>query len=349
MLIYWIVLAALLFTSPVLGDANIEISEEGPLINSRQELEVFVGPKGKVIKSPNYPRREQQQGREGWVQLGMMISPEGKAYEVVVTDSTGNKAFEKAALNAVKKWVFQPALMDGVPIDAGSNFKIKFALSGAAGASSKFVRAIGRFKKHIANDDKEAADKELSSIRVKNLYEDAFLNIARYSYYEKWGSDYQRLYALRRGIAHEDDAHYLPKKLYVTALLSMFFLEVKQKDFARALKTWKLLEGRKLDDNTVSSLQNVVNKITVLESDDRTYSVAGEIGESFSWNYRLLKNNFNITVEHGELAEIKLRCDKKYVFFRYKPKTIYRISEKYGHCGIEVVGNPGSKFSLIQS
>ena len=93
------------------------------------QLEVFIGPKPIDLKTPKYPRKEQRLGKEGWVQLNFMISPEGKPYEVVVTDSVGSEAFEKTALRTLKRWTYEPALMDGVPIDAGSNFKIVFALT----------------------------------------------------------------------------------------------------------------------------------------------------------------------------------------------------------------------------
>jgi len=39
-------------------------------------------------------------GREGWVVLNMMIDPQGKPYEAMVVDSSGNPAFEKAALRS---------------------------------------------------------------------------------------------------------------------------------------------------------------------------------------------------------------------------------------------------------
>lgn len=50
----------------------------------------------------------------------------------------------------------------------------------------------------------------------------------------------------------------------------------------------------------------------------------------------------------GEMAEIKLRCDKKYVFFHYYPEISYRTPQEYGDCQMELVGNPGTRFNLIQ-
>ena len=63
----------------------------------------------------------------------------------------------------------------------------------------------------------------------------------------------------------------------------------------------------------------------------------------------LYKNRFSIVVGAGHLNEIKLRCDKRYVFFKYDPQMTYDISDKYGRCEIELVGETGTKFALTQS
>src|SRR5882724_13069905 len=46
-------------------------------------------------------------------------------------------------------------------------------------------------------------------------------------------------------------------------------------------------------------------------------------------------------------SQIKLRCDKKYVFFQFDPALEYKVADKYGKCFIEVVGDPETKFELI--
>jgi len=344
------VLAFLLLAIPSTGNANENIQPDDEAEAPQTQLDVFTGPKPMDLKPPTYPRKERRQGKEGWVQLNFMVSAEGKPYEVVVTDSTGIEAFETAALRTVTGWTFEPALMDGVPIDAGSSFKIKFALSGpGTGARSSFVRGYKKLSKFISDDDKESADAELAGLNVQNLYEDAYVNLARYNYYKKWGDERQQLAALRRAIAHETDANYLPKKVFVSALLSMFMLEVVTQDFARALATWKVLETQGVDERKMTALQGAVDDILTLTGDDRTYDVSGTIGPSSSWYYRLLKNSFSVHVASGVVAEIRLRCKKKYVFFPYEPDIQYRISDNSGSCGIELVGDPGTTFSLVQS
>ena len=68
----------------------------------------------------------------------------------------------------------------------------------------------------------------------------------------------------------------------------------------------------------------------------------------YSWFTRWLKKNFEIEVLQGELAEIKLRCQKNYVLLRYHAEHAYQIPRSYGACAMELLGNPGTEFKLAQ-
>ena len=104
-----------------------------------------------------------------------------------------------------------------------------------------------------------------------------------------------------------------------------------------------------INKEDLAAYQKAIDRILVLKEDDRTYSVPGQIALNTRWFYRLLKNQFRIVVATGDIAEIKLRCDKNYFFFKYEPEIQYRISDSDGFCWIELVGDPGTTFELVQS
>ncbi len=313
-------------------------------------LNVFVGPKFKEPRAALYPRSEQIRGREGWVNVNFMIDPAGIPYEAVVTDSTGNEAFEKAALKAVAKWQFEPASINGVPIDAGYNQKIRFQLTGPGkGARREFVRTYKQLIQAISDQEKAAADALLASLDVENLYEDAFLHIAKFNYFRVWGDEPQRLAALTHAVAYESGPDYLPKKLYEFALTALFPMQVNAQDFVSALGTWYAIETHKIKVDRADELRRIVANIETLREDDRSYAVRGEIGGNSSWFFHLLKHRFEIVIDEGRLAEIKLRCREKYVFFRFEPNMRYTVADEATFCAIEAVGDPGTKFSLVQS
>jgi hypothetical protein len=87
----------------------------------------------------------------------------------------------------------------------------------------------------------------------------------------------------------------------------------------------------------------------LLQQKSAPYSVTGTIGDGSSWFITLFKKNFQIEVVSGRVAEIKLRCDKDYVLFRYEPEMNYKVADRLDKCQMEVVGDPATTFKLIQS
>lgn len=315
-------------------------------------LEVFTGPESKDLKPPWYPRERQRESGEGWVQLNFMIDVSGKPYEIAVTDSMGHPSFERAAIRALKKSSFEPAKLDDQPLDAGHAMKYVFALSGpSAGPRRQAVAAYRRLTRAVEQDEREGAERELAAIeqlRKRNLREDALIDVGKYNYYRKWGSVRQQLQALDRAIAYEASAKYLPEKMFAAAHLSRFSLLVETRDYGRALRAFDTLRTLELDEQTLQALQATVGRIEALRDDERSFSVPGEIEDSAKWDYRLLKNDFAIEDVQGEIAEVKLRCARNYVFFRFEPNIKYHIADNNGPCLLTLVGDPGTVFMLTQ-
>lgn len=311
-------------------------------------VEVFKGPKAIRTPGPAYPESERVVGNEGWVHVNFMIDPRGKPYEVAVVESTGNKAFEKAAVSAVEKWTFEPATGGGTPIHAGQDYKVLFHMNApATGASKQFVRAYRNLIEAIASDDRTRADEELSKLKVQNLYEDAYLNLGKYNYHLKWGSESEQLHDLRRAIAHETGPRYLRKEAFVIALTSLLALELKAQDIARALKTWEKLRPIAPREH-IERWQVVIDQVQELRKSDRAFRLSAQMDEGTSWYGELFKNRFEVVVLSGKVSDIKLRCEKQYLFFRHEPGLQYKVDAPSGNCSIELIGEPGTKFDLIQ-
>jgi TonB family protein len=284
---------------------------------------------------------------EGWVRLGFMVSPDGKPYEVHVLEAVGDRAFVQEALRSIKRATFEPARLDGTPIDAGTTIKLKFSIvGGAKGAGENFVRRYDDVNKAIDKHDRVAADAAMSKIVVTNLYEDAYFGVTQYRYAVEWGDNVQAMAGLRRAIASESTAHYLAKPVFQSALRSMVLLDAKSMNFADALINWQILRNTGIDD-AKTGLQSVIDKIEALKASDQTYAVPGEITDS-AWPYLLFKNRFSLAVSEGHISTIKLLCERKLVTFQFDPALAYQVSERAGKCWILVDGDPGTKFKLVQ-
>jgi TonB family protein len=157
-------------------------------------IEVFLAPRPKNIAAPDCDEPGRRHigacealldGAEGWVELGFMVDPRGKPFEVTVIRSTGNKVFEATATKAIEQSTFEPGSLDGKPIESGSEMKYLFVnrnMRDSPGANSTFIREYKGLMTAINSTDRAAADAALGKLKVGNLYEDAYFGIATYSY-----------------------------------------------------------------------------------------------------------------------------------------------------------------------
>lgn len=314
-------------------------------------IEVYYGPKRISTAPPKYPRRALRREEEGWVQLNLMVDTDGKAYEISASDYAGDAEFVDAAIAAIKRWRFEPAHLDGVPLDAGASFKITFALRGGVnGASSRFVKAYKELVGAITREERVEADVLLRKLQVKNLYEDAYSNIAQFLYAEKWGSERTQRHALRQAIAFEDDATYLPAALFSWGLRRLIVLQLAEEHHPEALASTRRLldERRKLPEEQRAIFQKLQDELLVLRDSDSSFARQATVGKSNRYWLALWRDQFSVQVLSGEVAELKLRCGKGYVFFRFDPELTYRAPNADKSCTLEVVGNPGSELRITQ-
>ncbi len=67
-----------------------------------------------------------------------------------------------------------------------------------------------------------------------------------------------------------------------------------------------------------------------------------------TWYIHLFKRHFQAQVSQGHIAEVKLRCEKHYVFFAFDPTLRYEVAGKDGDCSMQLLGDPGTRFKLLQ-
>ena len=329
--------------APATASAPTPVAESTP---ATAALDVFTAPSLKRTGKPVFPLSEVGTGREGWVVLSTMVDATGKPYAVTVVDSTGNTKFERSAQRWMESQTFEPATSRGAPIDAAYRYKLIFKSDYDASAAHSFATAYRTAHAAIGSGDRAGADVALQGMKIQTLYEDALYNLCQFLYFQKWGTGEQQLKALNAAIAHEKQDRYLPKDVFRGAVRAMFALQVSTADYAGALETYDKLDANtKLKPAVVKAMAG----IRKLATDKRAFSVAGEIDRRGTWYITLLKRHFTADVLTGKLAEIKLRCDRKYVFFRYESALQYSISDGFGRCQLELIGDPGTTFKLQQS
>ncbi len=83
-----------------------------------------------VQVAPNYPRRAQMRGLEGYVTLEFTVTRQGTVRDPRVIESS-NTVFDSSAIDAVMRFRYRPRVIDGEPVDVpGVRFRITFQLEG---------------------------------------------------------------------------------------------------------------------------------------------------------------------------------------------------------------------------
>jgi len=80
---------------------------------------------------PEYPESARAEGREGRVLLRVLVDDQGRTKSVEINASSGNDALDRAAIEAIKRWRFQPARHADKPVESWLRIPIEFRLADA--------------------------------------------------------------------------------------------------------------------------------------------------------------------------------------------------------------------------
>ena len=113
-------------SGPVSPDPGPIVGDPGPAVIGP----ISVGNLAYVKATPPpYPRAEIRAGVQGTVLLKVLVDVDGKPLEVVVLESSGNKALDRSAREHVlKTWLFQPAMRDGQAVQAYGKVPVVFSM-----------------------------------------------------------------------------------------------------------------------------------------------------------------------------------------------------------------------------
>jgi len=78
--------------------------------------------------TPRYPRRAQQFNMTGWVDLYFTVTPTGETTDIEVRQSQPETVFDRAAMNAVANWEFEPVSYRGQVISQRTAARLIFSL-----------------------------------------------------------------------------------------------------------------------------------------------------------------------------------------------------------------------------
>ena len=78
--------------------------------------------------APEYPQKALAQNLTGTVTIEFTVDAKGETRDVRVAESSPPGVFDRAAITAIKRWRYQPAMVDGTPVEVPFRTAIRFEL-----------------------------------------------------------------------------------------------------------------------------------------------------------------------------------------------------------------------------
>ena len=80
--------------------------------------------------APAYPREALRRGVSGTVRVQATIAPDGSVERMELAQSSGDRYLDRAAMEAVRRWRFSPAMRNGQPVSAQVVIPVDFSPNG---------------------------------------------------------------------------------------------------------------------------------------------------------------------------------------------------------------------------
>lgn len=105
----------------VVSDAPAPAISRGPTTRAQ--------PRYRSNPKPNYPPEARRTGKQGVVLIAVEVTADGRAGSVRLSRSSGSQLLDAAALEAVRRWTFEPARTAGIPTASRVEVPVRFDLA----------------------------------------------------------------------------------------------------------------------------------------------------------------------------------------------------------------------------
>ena len=89
---------------------------------------VSAKPRYRSNPTPDYPIPSKRRGEEGIVLLNVQVQADGTPAAISLKRSCGHPLLDRAALDAVRRWTFEPARAAGVAVSSLAVIPVRFSL-----------------------------------------------------------------------------------------------------------------------------------------------------------------------------------------------------------------------------
>lgn len=343
-----------LFAFAILAFAALPAAAEADdPADKKPSLNTFARP---IERSPpRFPATPLRRGQEGWVIVSYVVQTDGTVADPIVIDSSGVEDFEKAALDTVLAWTFQPATQDGKPVQqCETETQLTFAIeTRERGARKKFASRYKKIRKLLENgevDQAEALLDEAMELGEWNLYEYSRLWLLDASVAHARGDARAQLRALNRAIGKKGD--FVENKVVSAVLPLMLQLELTLSDYSAAISTYDEMKKRSKIPDEYQALVDAVNKILAAIESEQVLRSPAKLSSCNDcegrWTYKPLRRTFEFANIVGSLDKLELRCDWRLYRNAITEGRSWKIPESWGDCQLNVYGKSETTFDFLE-
>lgn len=317
-----------------------------------KQLKTIEPPKPIKRVNPKYPMEAARDGRTGWAKFSFIVEPDGSVSNILTMDSSGSKDLERASIKAIKRWKYEPATIDGKPVQRCFNtVQLDFAIQGndAYGVRRKFRSKYNDAEEALNANDLEQVKviiDELSSMRNRYVAEHNYLQSLKSSYFKAKGDKVRQLQSLssihffldsKKSEAHQH-----------SVLHQQFVLSVELNRLKQAFDVYEKLQALPAAQNYMNAYRETLDNVTAFVSSDNNIVVNSFIEEQPYWSHSLVRNKFTFANIEGALSKLEVRCNNKYHVFNINDESTWQVPKAWQGCSLVVYGEKDTRFTLVE-
>ena len=302
------------------------------------ETEQGYHPPKPILRSPSYyPIRQRKKIQEGMVVVRFMVDEEGKVFEPIVVEST-HSAFEGPALEAVLKYQYEAAHVDGKPLKSATSIRIVFSIEGSEDAAGR--KFISIYKKADKGMNAKKPDQQelrrdldrLANAKYLTNYGLAYLSMLEYRYANKFLSKQEQLKSLRKLLLFQNridkDRQFLDEAAIRTIRMSILqlLIELGYYGEARSNFYWLNKEIPSAAEPFIAAMSQVQEALSGGQAIMRSVELSDRGYEYLD----LTKRTFEIDVVEGGIDKLNFYCTRSFGTMAFSPDNSYQVPESWG-------------------
>lgn len=304
---------------------------------------------------PDSPRHRGRRTQEAWVQLSYVVTPDGRAVDPIVINSSGGIDFENEVRKVTERWRFKPTVTGAeLPYNIANT---RFVIRGRGkGTTRKFARYAKHIMKNLHGNNIEVARQhadEAAEIGGWNLYESTILWLMLGRVEGAEGDDAGKLEMYRRGLA-VSDSRSLRRDARIDLLEDIFELESKLGQYAAAMVTLETLSDVRGSSKVLERLSARSDAIVEILDNRNVVAAQATVANPCDcddgvalWDYIPIRRTFSFANLNGNVERFEARCERHRISGAVETDQKWTLAADWGTCQVFVFGDDGATFDFL--